>query len=457
MRFYGRKKELEILSLLESSSPSFVVITGRRRIGKTELIKQFCKERDHLYFFIDSNKSSTLLIEEFRNEMERVLDIPKYARFERPEEFIEFLVRTEKELVISFDEFQRFQKMDPSFIASFQKIWDLHGQGSRSMIIVSGSSIGMLRRIFMDSGSPLFKRADNIITLDAFSIKDCFRIMKDLGVTRSEDMFNIYCLFGGIIFYYRMMEKYHALTFKTVLSKLILDDLAPLNNEVKDILIEEFGSDHVTYHEILSAMALGKASKKEIGDLTHIETTSLSPYLYDLNDILGIIENKVPVTDDPARSKKTRYFIKDNFFRFHYLFLFRNMSDYRIGNYDRLMDLILERWNTHRGRIYERVALDFCRNELKMEYPKIGSYWDRKGNELDIVCLDRKNEVTLVFEVKSRKLTMGQALKEIEMTKEKVKRIFGHETDMGIISLKLVNKEEIRKQGYHAYDLDDMV
>lgn len=459
MDFYGRKKELEMLELLESNKPSFVVITGMRRIGKTELIKKFCKDRDFAYFFVDKNKTTGMLLEEFRNELKNVTPIPDYVRFEKPEEFLEFIMRIEMENVMVFDEFQRFQRSDPSFISAFQKIWDLHGNESRSLIIISGSSMGMIRRIFIESESPLFKRADNILTLKPFSIAECFEIMKDLGVKRLSDRLDLYFLFGGVIYYYRLMEKFKVRTFDEALEKLILNDLAPLRNEIMDILIEEFGSDHATYHEILAAMALGKASKKEISDMTHIEATSLSPYLYDLKDILGVVERVVPVTDDPLRSKKTRYFLKSNYFRFHFRFLYRKMSDYQIGNFDRIGKLVRDEWKTYRGRLFEDAVLDHMRRSMSEVYPRIGKYWDRKGNELDIVGMDRNGNVRMVLEVKAREMKKKEVKRILADLDRKVKRIFGEDlnVDLGIAAIRLEGKESLRNEGFSCFDLEDML
>ena len=254
------------------------------------------------------------------------------------------------------------------------------------------------------------------------------------------------------------MEKYGTRTFDEVLERLILSDLAPLKNEVRDILVEEFGRDHGTYHEILSSMALGKTKKKEIGDSTHIESTSLSPYLYDLGDIMGLTEWVVPVTEDPNRSKKGRYFLKDHFFRFHYRFLYRNMSDYQIGNYDLLKDIVKSGWSEHRGRIFEDASLNFVKSDRPLGTARIGKYWDRMSNEIDILGVDGKGKVVLAVEVKARKMTDRQARGELSRLEEKVNSIFRVESGIrvGIIGIEIRDKERIREDGFYCMDLKDM-
>jgi len=131
---------------------------------------------------VDANKSIESLIEEFGELMTKTLDLPGYIRTDTPEAFLEFLFSYERPLVVVFDEFQRFQKVHPSFISQMQRFWDLKGRESNLFLIVSGSSVGMIRKIFLDGDAPLFRRADNILTLRPFEPRDCLAILKDLGV-----------------------------------------------------------------------------------------------------------------------------------------------------------------------------------------------------------------------------------------------------------------------------------
>lgn len=459
MEFYNREKELELLETLYKNKPSFVVLTGKRRVGKTELIKKFSRGKKSLYLFVDSNKSRDILLSEYEEHIKEELGLPEYIRFKTPAELLEFLLDYKEDIIIAFDEFQRFLKIDPSFITELQKQWDLKGEKSRVFLITSGSSIGTMKKIFVEEKAPLFKRADNILTLHPFSLKEIFKVMDDLGIKKLQEKLDVYCLFGGTIYYYKLMEKYGVKSFEDALDRLILNELAPLKHEIRDILIEEFGKEHATYYEILSAMAMGKATKKEIGDATHISPNSLSPYLYDLIELLQIAEYVMPVTEKPGKTKKGRYILKDNFLRFYFRFIYKNMSHYLIGNYGVIKRKIASEWNNFKGRILEDIALEFIRKTLSDEFPEIGRFWDRRGNEIDIVGINRKNREMLVAEVKIKELTLGAAQSIINDLQKKSGIIPFHSKRIkyGLIAPNIEGREKIEKEGYSIWTLEDLL
>ncbi|MEA3558581.1 MAG: ATP-binding protein [Candidatus Thermoplasmatota archaeon] len=459
MEFFGRKKELEMLETLYRNTPSFVVLTGKRRIGKTELIKQFCRNKRSLYLYVDSNKSSEILLEEFEREIRAILEMDDYIHFDNFGEMLGFLFIQKEELVIAIDEFQRFKKLDPSFITELQRTWDMKQSDSKVMLIASGSAMGMMRELFIERGSPLFKRAEMIMNLRPFRIDEVYNILKGIGIKKEKEMFDLYCLFGGTIYYYRLIEKFEVKDFRDTVEKLLLDDLAPLRTEIRDILIEEFGKSHATYFEILSAMAMGKTTKKEIGDRTHISSTSLSPYIFDLKEILMIVDHVIPVLEDRARTKKGIYVLRDNFFRFYFRFIYRNMSIYQIGRYDLISSKIDEQWDAFKGRIIEDLALEYAARTWIEDYPQIGKYWDRKGNEIDILGVDRKRRKIFLMEVKLRELSKNESLRIIDNMRRKAEILpFRYkEISLGLAASKIKGREELEKLGHVTLTLDDIV
>jgi len=456
MKFYNREKELELMELLNSKKPGFLVITGRRRVGKTELIKKFIQGKKSLYYFVDSNKSIEVLMREFGQYTIETLELPSYVRIDTPEALIDFLFSFKEEVVAVFDEFQRFQKLYPAFITQLQKSWDMKSKDSKVFLIASGSSVGMIKKIFIEGGAPLFRRADNIVTLKPFSVGQIFDVLDDLGIKELDEKLNLYFLFGGTIYYYRLLEKYECKSLEDAFKKLMFNDLAPLRREMGDVLIEEFGKEHATYYEIISAMAEGKATQKEIADYTHISASSLPPYIDELINLLGIVEHRVPVNEE-MRSKKGRYFLKDNFFRFYARFIYRNMSLYQSGRYDLLMEKALHEWNAFTGWAFEEMVREILQEKLSQEYMKIGSWWNRRGDEIDLLALGKNK--ALAVEIKNKELDMKEAMGYVEELKKKIALVKGINDKIifGIAARRIENKDKIKKMGYFAWDMDDLM
>jgi len=460
MEFYNREKELALMSLLDKSRPSFLVITGKRRVGKTELIKQFSKKRKALYFFVDSNKSIDILMDEFDRLLREEMDLPGYINVREPENFLKFITSFDQDLIIAIDEFQRFLKVYPSFITQLQRYWDMKADNCRVFLIVSGSSIGMIRKIFIEAKAPLFKRADNILTLRSFTVRETFTMLDGMGITDLQEKLNLYFLFGGTVYYYRLFEKYQCTGFLDALEKLVFSEFAPLKDEVRDILIEEFGKEHSTYYEIISAISQGKCSMSEISEMTHVSSSSLSPYFYDLTDLLGIVEYRIPVTDSPKKSKKGKYFLKDNFFRFYGRFIYPALSQYMAGNYDPIMEKVLQQWQSYTGKLFEDILRELITDNIISEYPDVGSWWNRRGDEVDILAINRENRKVLAIEIKNKELTGNEARRILNFTADKVKlvgELSGMDVRIGVAARTVEDRESLEKEGFGVWELEDFL
>jgi len=417
MKFYNREEELHEIRLLRNAMPSMVVLTGRRRVGKTEIINNFLKNEKGVYFFIDNEKSEKLLIREFSDQLKDCFGMEDYIVIEKWETLLQFIfdIGQKQEIIICIDEFQRLLDINPSVINQIQKYWDTSSAGSQIFFIISGSSVGMMKRIFIDNKAPLFKRAQNILFIEPFDQGTIYHVLDDLGITDPINKIELYALFGGMIHYYTLFEYYDVKCIEDAIDKLILRRFAPLKNEVRDTMIEAFGREHRTYYSILSAIALGKSSKSEISDFVDVKVTSLSTYLDGLINIMGLVHREVPVTEpNPNRSKKGRYLLNDNFFKFWFRFIFRNMSYYEAGNYNRIAEKIKVEFDSFVGKNFEGICRELLiklnsHDKLPFEFDRIGSWWNRKGDEIDIVALNLKTNEILFGECKWRS-------KEVDVT-----------------------------------------
>lgn len=389
MRFHGRAREMKALS--DPGFPFFIVLWGRRRIGKTSLaLKAF---KDPLYFFV-SRKSSSLLLEEFTEVVRKWhAYIPTFKDWD---EFFRYLTNEYQGTVI-IDEFQNFQFADPSVFSTIQKVLD---RSPSYRLVVVGSYVGMMKKIFMDSKEPLFGRATGNIRVKPLSFPVICSILEELGIRDIQEKVSIYSLFGGVPYHYVLMENLGATSFDDCLEKLVFSPLAPLRSEVKNVLIEEFGRNYSTYFSILQAVANGRTTISEISNSTGILVQSLGKYLQELIDVYDILDRIVPIDG----GRRGSYRIRDPFTRFWFRYVEPYLSDLEFGR----NSYPLERAMNDRSMIssweFESIVMDL----LGSRYNRIGKWWNRRGEEIDVVAIDDRGKSILFGEVKWTSKKVGK-------------------------------------------------
>jgi len=452
IKFYNREEELK---LLERMKKLIAIIYGRRRVGKTTLALKFCENKDFLYFFVNPKKSEPLLLQEFVEMLESKVKIEEYIRPKNWDEFFSLLFDRYNGIIV-FDEFQWFLHVNPQVPFILQKHIDTR---KNLKIIILGSAVGMMKKLFLSEGSPLFKRANVIIKLEAFNFKTVFKILEEIGVKDVEEKVKFYLVFGGIPHYYSLISDYKIRKLEDAISILLLQPNAPLKNEVEEIFKESFGKEYEKHFSILLAIGLGKTKLEEISSFASIKQTSIMPYIYDLRDLLEVIEER-----RYYGKKKKYYVLKDNFFKFWFRYIYKNWSLLNI-NWKKVLEEIKDDLNNYFGLVFEDFAREFLieknrKGEIsftKME--KFVGYYRENGKrnkfEIDIACSDEKKKEVMFFEVKWKEVREKEAeeiLKEMEeKTRDIEKRKF-----YGIIAKKIENKESLRKKGYIVFDLSDL-
>ena len=467
MKFYNRAyelNELERVRKLCSKSMHFTIISGRRRVGKTELVKKFCSGREHFYFFI-GRKNPSLLLEELSSIAKtKVTPFPTITKFDEWLEF--FLNNVKKGTIIFFDEFQNFKYVDESIFSDFQKVFDKYRTKLQIHIIVAGSHITLMNKIFSDSKEPLFGRATEKYVLKPLSFKEVSEMLSEIKITDIEEQVKWHTVFGGIPKYYIIAEEQgmEGKDIFSTLKTLLFRNFAPLKEEAKSILVEEFGSEHSSYFSILEAVALGNSEMTTIANKSGINIKSISKYLGLLVKDFGYLDYEIPVTEEkPWKSKKGRYFLSDNFFRFWFRYVYRNRSDYEIGNYDTIIGKIKQDFDALAGRGFEKISKEFLieltkQNKTQFNFSKIGKWW-HKDKEIDLVALNDDTNDILFFECKWKKLKEAAARKILEDLKIKSKSVDWRKDDrreyFGLIARHIENKEKLKENGYFVYDLAD--
>lgn len=401
MKFYDRKDELVKLEKFEKLARKnlfFIRVTGRRRIGKTLLVREYLERTNTptLYFFVTRKKEKPLLDEYAAIVSGQFDDYPGIG-FRDFDDFFKFLfnLMKRKKLVVVFDEFQNFKYVNESVFSILQKHIDLNKQEAKGLLLVIGSINSMMRRIFENADQPLYGRLNGSFLLKHFSLGTVKEILTDHGLTADEDLLFFYSVFQGIPFYYNYISerggysKSRAEFFK----EDILDENSILLNEGKEILIEEFGKDYSTYFSILEAVACGATTVSRISDVSGIAVGSLSRYISDLTEDHELIERKTPF-DSKKNNKMGRYYIADNFLDFWFRYIFKNKSRIEMFNRDHMAAEILDDMPTFMGKKFETLVIAHLiemNREERLRFDRIGQYWDRGETEIDIIYTDDRD------------------------------------------------------------------
>lgn len=412
MKFYNREREVKILSEVERMSneeSQMTVVTGRRRIGKTQLLLKACEGQVTLYFFV-SRKSEVLLCKDFTEEVREKMGlmIGDFTSFGKLFESL-LLISKERHFNLIIDEFQEFLRVNPSVYGDMQKYWDLHHRDGRMNLLISGSVNSLMHKIFENSKEPLFGRAGNILRLKPFGVNVLKEILSDhYPVYEKDDLLALYALTGGVAWYVELLMKNKRFTKRAMLD-LVLEEDSLFLQEGKNVLIEEFGKEYTIYFSILECIARGLCTRGEIESyLGNIETGG---YLVKLERDYDIIKVKQPIFSKP-NSKQTRYYIQDNFLYFWFRFVYKYQRYIESGSVSLLRNVVERDFPVFSGIILERYF-----HQLFMErqaYTTMGGYWDRSGeNEIDLIAVNEIEEVIDFCEIKRKEdnIDMG-TLKE---------------------------------------------
>lgn len=415
MKFYNREKELQNLKDIQVSSltsSKMTVIVGRRRIGKTTLIKEAYK--DKVYLFV-SKKNEALLCAEFVDILENTLGIKVFGEFSSFKNLFEYLINLSMTapFTLVIDEFQEFLQINSSIYSDMQNIWDEYKDKSKLNLVLSGSIYSLMKKIFEDKKEPLFGRANNKIHLKPFSVNTLKMILKENNPKyKNQDLLSFYIFTGGVAKYVEIFVQMGAFTFEKQLDA-IFSDYSLFLEEGKNLLIEEFGKEYTTYFSILSLIASSKTSRTEIESILG---KNIGGYLEKLENDYTLIKKVKPIFAKEG-SRTVKYEIIDNYFNFWFRFIYKYKSAIEIENYDFVKDIVKRDFSMYSGKFLEKYFIE--KLKLEKKYSLLGTYWEKSNqNEIDIVALNELDKKVDIFEVKINPKKI-----DIELLKQKAERI----------------------------------
>ena len=396
MQFIGRKQEIEALEREYHRDGGFVVIYGRRRIGKTTLIKEFIKDKCAFYFLateeIESQSMRRMAGVIARTEKNPILERVTFSDwmdlFRLVAEY-----RPEEKKVLVIDEFPYLVKTNQAFPSILQNAWDELLKDNHVMLILCGSLIGMMQKHALSYESPLYGRRTAQIRLAPLPFPDVYAAQQ-LSFKKAVQQ---YAITGGVPKYLDFFNDRDDL-FRQV-EAVILSKNGFLYEE-PDFLLKDEVMSAINYFSIMRVIAEGNHKLGKIAGALGMETSRLMPYLSTLID-LGFAVRETPVTEkNPEKSRKGLYFIADPFIRFWFRYVYPYKGELEMDNTQVVLDEIRKDFiQRFVASAYEDICKEIfaglCRNGAVRFFPsRIGSYWSNDLNsdtEIDIMAVDRQN------------------------------------------------------------------
>lgn len=396
-KFVDRENELEYLnSEYNKKESSLIILYGRRRIGKTSLIKEFGKDKNMIYFLATEET-------EKQNLKQLSILVAEYLKLENIEfsdwdSVFKFIVNSQndKKIVIVIDEFQYLGKVNLAFPSIFQRIWDNILKDKNVMVILCGSLINMMETQVLNYTSPLYGRRTGQIKLKQIPFKN-YNEFFTKQITR-KDLIEKYSVTGGVPKYIESFKEKENI-YKEIQNN-ILNNQSYLYEEPYFLLqneVTEIGS----YFSIIKTIAAGNKKMGNIATNLGVNSTNLSKYLQTLIN-LDILEREVPITEkNPEKSKKGRYNIKDNYLAFWFNFIYPNKAFLELGKYDFVMEKIRRNFiDNHVAFVYENICKEKMwdlniQGKLGFTFDKIGRWWNA-NEEIDIVAFE-SNGSDIIF------------------------------------------------------------
>ena len=417
--FVGRKQELQFLNdKYDSPNGQLVVLYGRRRVGKTETLREFCKGKPHV-FYSCREISDKLQLKSFsekllKEKIPAASYIKEFADWDTALGSISALPYGDSKKLLIIDEFPYMCKGNESIPSVMQNLWDESLKDENVMIVLCGSAMSFIEKELLAEKNPLYGRATGIYKMESMGFYDAIQFFPEYS---DRDKILAYSILGGIPHYLRQFDR--ALSLDDNIKKNILTKGCALYSEVEFLLRQELRETQL-YNSIIEAVALGSTKLNDISTKSLVDDTSkTSVYLKNLIE-LEIIQREFSVDDgtkERANTNRGLYRLTDNFFRFWYAFVFTNYSELEGGDVDGVFEYAIKpSLHEFASFTFEDVCREYVRkmqksNKLPFRYKRMGRWWGKTTvrrkdavesaeTEIDLLAVSQKSDKYLVGECK---------------------------------------------------------
>ncbi len=480
--FIGREAELKFLQdKYDEKKGQLVVIYGRRRVGKTETLREFCRKKPHVFFSCTQSTDKVQLAKFSKQILREDIPAKKYiSEFPSWEEAFRAILELpygDKKKLIVIDEFPYMCKGNKSIPSILQNLWDTELKSCNVMIILCGSAMSFMEKELLAEKNPLYGRATGIYQMREMGFYDAVRFFPNYS---EKDKVLTYAVLGGVPHYLNQFSP--ELSVGENIKRNILTKGSVLYSEAEFLLHQELRETPV-YNSIIEAVALGNTKLNDISQKALVDNTSkTSVYLKNLIE-LGIVGRDFSVdarVKERANANRGTYRLTDHFFRFWYAFGFTNLSQLEDGDVEGVYEyLIAPALHEFASLPFEDICREFLRNLQKknllpFRYARMGRWIGKTTirdktaengmriaeTEIDLLAIDREAKEYLVGECKFRQEPFGYSeyldtVAKLTPQKEKAKFYYALFSESGFdhkIKTEARNSKEL-----YLFDLETIV
>lgn len=394
--FIGREKELADLNdMYNQDKFQLFVLYGRRRVGKTTLLNEFCRGKDTIFYSAEQSNDK-MNLEKFSNQVFEFYGEMILEPFSSWENALLYIHKRQqqKRLILVFDEFPYLAGKNKVLLSVLQHLVDHTLQFGKLFLILCGSYMGFMEKEILGSKSPLFGRRTGQLHMKPLDYKTSIRFFDTFS---DEEKIEFYGAFGGTPLYLRQVDENKS--FEENIKNAFLRMTAYLYEEPLLLLRQEV-QEPGTYNAIIEAIATGASKANEIATKTGEEQAKCLKYIKTLCD-LDILYKETPFGEKET-SRKTLYGISDFMFRFWYRYVFTNRTLIETGAQEAVWKRRIEpNYSTYMGLVFEKVCQDYLLREngkgnLPILFTSIGRWWgtdptSRQQVEIDLIARDGRD------------------------------------------------------------------
>lgn len=417
--FYCRENELRDMNRRYSKGGfECLIVYGRRRVGKTALINEFCKDKPTVFFSAlnasDKENLEALSKAIYEKDHPGMDSAPVFQSFEAALDQITRMAEKER-LVFVIDEYPYLAKANKSISSRLQHIIDHAWKNGQLYLILCGSSMSFMEYQVLGYESPLYGRRTGQYKIQALTYKEMTAFNPTLT---NEQQSLVYGITGGIPHYINKLDVYEDVD--EALKENLFNTSSYLYEEPENLLKQELREPAI-YNSVITAIAGGASHANEIATKVGVESAVCAKYLKVLLD-LGIIKKETPITEKPG--KKTIYTIGDNFFRFWYRFVPQNTSAISAGRIEQIYEPVIKRHlSAYMGLVFEQMCREYLlryANDLPILLSDVGQWWGtdskaKKEVQIDIVGSPVEEDEYIIGSCKYRNAPIG--MDELELIK----------------------------------------